>query len=87
MNNSGTLYIGMTNNLERRVWAHKNGTGSQFTRKYKINRLVYFETTTDVNAAIAREKQLKKWSRRKKIKLINSMNPKWQDLSDDWFRK
>ena len=87
MNNSGTLYIGMTNNLERRVWAHKNGTGSQFTRKYKINRLVYFEATTDVNAAIAREKQLKKWSRRKKIKLINSMNPKWQDLSDDWFRK
>ena len=87
MNNSGTLYIGMTNNLERRVWAHKNGTGSQFTRKYKINRLVYFEATTDVNAAIAREKQLKNWSRRKKIKLINSMNPKWQDLSDDWFRK
>ena len=87
MNNSGTLYIGMTNNLERRVWAHKNGTGSQFTREYKINRLVYFETTTDVNAAIAREKQLKNWSRRKKIKLINSMNPKWQDLSDDWFRK
>ena len=83
-NNSMTLYIGVTNNLGRRVSQHKRGEGSAFTSRYHFDRLVYFEQTTDIRDAIAREKQLKGWSRRRKIELVKTMNPKWADLSADW---
>ena len=81
---NGTLYIGITNNLARRVSEHKNGMGSRFTSRYHFDRLVYFEQTTDVRDAIAREKQIKGWTRKRKIELIKSMNPTWSDLSADW---
>jgi len=77
------LYTGVTNNLARRVYEHKEGLGSWFTSKYKVRKLVYYEVTTDVRAAIAREKQIKGGSRRKKIDLVNSMNPEWKDLYDE----
>jgi putative endonuclease len=86
-NTSMTLYIGFTNNLERRVWEHKNGVGSVFTSSYHFDRLVYFEQTTDVVGAIAREKQLKGWSRERKIELVKRMNPAWIDLSAEWSRE
>jgi len=81
-NKSGTLYIGVTNNLERRVFEHKNHLIEGFTKKYKITKLVYFEETNDISAAISREKQIKGWLRRKKIALVESMNPGWKDLSE-----
>jgi len=84
-NKSGTLYVGVTNNLERRIFEHKNSLVEGFTKKYKINRLVYYEDTNDVLAAITREKQIKGWRREKKIALIESANPEWKDLSEDWF--
>lgn len=77
-----TLYTGVTNNLPRRIYEHKNKLVPGFTNKYNVNTLLYFETTTDVNSAIAREKQIKGWLREKKIKLIESINPEWQDLSE-----
>ena len=80
-NRSGTLYIGMTNDLPRRIAEHKAGHGSAFTSQYNIDRLIYVEETGDVREAIAREKQLKGWSRAKKIALIESVNPEWKDLS------
>ena len=83
-NDSRTLYTGVTNNLERRVFEHKNHLVEGFTTKYKITKLVYFEETDDVIAAIAREKQIKGWLRRKKVALIESVNPEWQDLSAEW---
>ena len=83
-NRSGTLYVGMTNDIFRRVQEHKEGRGSKFTSKYRINRLVYYESTNDVWAAIAREKQIKGWLRAKKIALIESVNPEWRDLSEEW---
>jgi putative endonuclease len=64
---------------------HKAGKAESFTRRYRINRLVYFEDTNDVQAALQREKQVKAWTRQKRIDLINSMNPKWLDLSDGWL--
>ncbi len=79
-NNSKTLYIGITNDLKRRIFEHKNGLIPGFSKKYKLKKLVYFEESTDVNAAIAREKQLKGWLRNKKIELIKIMNPNWTDL-------
>ena len=82
---SGVLYVGVTNNLERRVVQHKTKTGAQFTAKYNVNRLVYFEETNDVRAAIGREKQLKSWRREKKVALIMSANPGWDDLSANWL--
>lgn len=69
----------------RRVSEHKEGISPGFTQKYKAKRLVYFEDTRDVNAAIEREKQIKGWIRKKKIELLESMNPKWEDLSREWF--
>ena len=81
---SGTLYTGMTNNLHRRVYQHKNKLVEGFTKKYNVTRLVHCETFREVLDAIAREKQIKGWVRRKKIALIESNNPKWRDLSDDW---
>ncbi len=77
---SGVLYIGMTNNLKRRIWEHKQGLIEGFTKKYNEKKLVYYEITTDVLAAIEREKQVKKWRREKKVALIESMNPLWKDL-------
>jgi putative endonuclease len=77
------LYTGVTNNLARRVYEHKNGLGGVFTKKYNVHKLVYFEIGNDANAAIAREKQIKGGSRQKKIDLVNSLNPKWKDLYDE----
>ena len=79
------MYIGVTNNLERRILEHKNGIVKGFTSKYNINKLVYYEYTSDINAAIAREKQLKGWKRSKKNELVESTNPEWKDISEDWF--
>ena len=80
----GTLYIGMTNNLKRRVWEHKNKVVAGFTQRYDVNWLVYYEGYGEAKQALAREKQLKGWVRRRKLALINDMNPTWRDLSDDW---
>jgi putative endonuclease len=77
---SGTLYIGVTNNLVRRVWEHKMKLIGGFTKKYNCNRLVYYEEYIDINEAIKREKQLKNWSRKKKEELIRRINPEWMDL-------
>ena len=78
------LYIGVTSNLPRRLYEHKNGLADGFTKKYHVHKLVFYECTSDVYAAISREKQLKKWSRKKKEWLIGQMNPEWQDLSLNW---
>lgn len=80
-NRSRTLYTGITNNLERRVYEHKQKLIPGFTTKYNLTKLVYFEVTQDVIAAIEREKQIKGWLRRKKVALIDSVNPSWGDLS------
>jgi len=80
-NKSRTLYTGVTNNLERRVHEHKQKLIPGFTIKYNISRLVFFESTQDIRAAIEREKQIKGWLRSKKIALIESVNPQWEDLS------
>ena len=85
-NNSKTLYTGVTNDLERRIYEHQNKLVPGFTVPYNLSRLVFLETTPNVRAAIAREKQIKGWTRRKKIALIESTNPRWRDLSVDWFR-
>lgn len=84
-NKSRILYIGVTNNLSRRVYEHKNKIVEGFTSKYNINELVYFEQVRDIHSAITREKQLKGWLREKKINLIHSSNPKWEDLSAGWY--
>jgi putative endonuclease len=81
---TGTLYIGMTNNIERRMNQHKNGTIEGFASKYNCDRLVYWESFDDVRKAIDREKQLKGWTRAKKIALIETQNPRWQDLAKSW---
>jgi putative endonuclease len=77
---NGTLYVGVTSNLASRVWQHKNAMVEGFTRKYKVDRLVYYEILADMNSAIAREKQLKKWERAWKLELISLKNPGWDDL-------
>jgi putative endonuclease len=77
------LYTGVTNNLARRVHEHKNGFGSTFVKKYNVHKLVYYEIGNDVHATIAREKQIKGGSRKKKIDLINSLNPEWKDLYEE----
>ena len=79
------LYIGVTNNITRRVMQHKSGKGGLFTRKYNLGKLVYIEMTDDILSAIRREKQLKAGSREKKNALITSVNPEWRDLSDEGF--
>ncbi len=76
------LYIGMTNNLVRRIWEHKEKLVEGFTKKYNCCELIYFEQTTDVHSCITREKELKAWNRKKKEDLINKENPKWSDLYD-----
>ena len=79
------LYIGVTNDLERRVYEHKKRLADGFTKKYNVDRLVYFEETDDVTIAIEREKQLKRWVRRRKADLVATMNPEWRDLAADWY--
>ncbi len=83
-NRSGTLYIGVTNNLKRRVYEHKHKLIPGYTSKYRMNRLIYFETTSDIRGAISREKQLKGWTRQKKLDLVSCTNPAMGDLSKDW---
>ena len=82
-NRSHILYIGLTNNLRKRVFQHRQQTPDSFTARYKINRLVYFERYQYVNNAIAREKELKHWTRAQKIALIESINPTWEELMPD----
>jgi putative endonuclease len=83
-NKSGMLYTGVTNDLEKRLFQHKNKINEGFTKKYNINQLVYFETTDDITAAIAMEKQIKGMLSSKKLELIKTMNPTLKDLSEDW---
>lgn len=82
--NNKVMYVGVTNNLERRLYEHKHKLLEGFTGKYNVNKLVYFECTTDVSAAITREKQIKKWRREKKDQLVIAVNPQWNDLSLQW---
>ena len=82
--NLSTFYIGVTNDLERRVKEHKNGNGAKFTTKYKLTHLVYFEIISDIKKAIEREKQLKNWHREWKLDLIKELNPEMLDLAIDW---
>jgi len=84
-NRSGTLYIGLTNDIKKRIYQHKNKLINGFTKKYNIDRLLYFETFSDVYSAIAREKVIKGWVRKKKIELISEANPQWSDLSQGWY--
>ncbi len=79
------LYTGVTNSLERRVWQHKNKVFSGFTKKYNCDRLVYYEVFTEIDQAIAREKQIKNWPRSRKNALVATLNPEWNDLAADWF--
>lgn len=79
------MYVGVTNDLQTRLWQHKSKTTMGFTKSYAVEKLVYFERTSDVNVAIAREKEIKGWRREKKNKLVISTNPEWKDLSDGWF--
>jgi putative endonuclease len=78
------LYTGVTSNLERRLFEHKQHLVEGYTKRYNITKLVYYDETNDVIEAITREKQIKGWLRQKKIALIESMNPEWKDLSEDW---
>ncbi len=80
---NGTLYVGVTKDLLRRVWEHRNNLVEGFTEKYKLHNLVYYEFHEDIREAIKREKQIKAGSRRKKLDLINKINPEWKDLFDD----
>jgi len=82
---NGTLYIGMTNDLQRRVYEHKSGTIKGFTQKYGVSLLIYFEEFQHVQQAIERENNLKKWKRAWKLKLIEEENPNWDDLAKDWY--
>ncbi|HBI17541.1 MAG: Excinuclease ABC C subunit domain protein [Candidatus Moranbacteria bacterium GW2011_GWF2_34_56] len=81
----GALYIGITNNLERRIYEHKNKKIKGFTEKYNLDKLVFYEDTNDVSFAIQREKQLKKWNRQWKINLIEKDNSNWIDLASSWY--
>ena len=82
--NNKVFYVGVTNNLERRVYEHKNKLNGGFTARYNVNKLVYFEETNDVETAIEYEKKIKGWRREKKNDLVNEMNPEWIDLSLSW---
>jgi len=79
---NGTLYVGVTSDLKKRVWEHKDGIYKGFTEKYNIHKLVWFEVHEDIEHAIAREKAIKKWNRKWKLRIIEEMNPKWEDLYD-----
>ncbi len=83
---TGTLYVGMTSNIKERVYQHKHHLIPGFTDKYNIENLLYVETFSNASSAIKREKQLKSWSRKKKINLIDSKNPTWNDLAKNWYK-
>jgi putative endonuclease len=82
--NNKVLYTGVTNDLERRIYEHKNKLIEGFTKKYNVSKLVYYECANDIYAAISREKQIKGWTRRKKNELIERVNPDWKDLSEEF---
>jgi putative endonuclease len=82
---NGTLYIGVTNDLERRLYEHKNNLIEGFTNKYNVHHLVYYEDVNDIQTALQREKQLKRWTREWKIELIEKVNHEWRDLADDFI--
>ncbi len=84
-NKSGTLYIGVTNDLKKRVFQHKQKQVEGFTKKFNINSLLYFESFSDIYSAIAREKTLKGWLRKKKIELVKTTNPTFADISEGWY--
>ena len=79
------MYIGITNDLKRRIYEHKNKLMSGFTSKYNVYKLVYYELTSNVMSAIVWEKEIKKWRREKKNKLVETINPEWKDLSLEWY--
>ena len=83
--NNQVMYIGVTNNLERRVYEHKHKFIDGYTKKYNINKLVYYEYGNNIESAIMREKQLKGWLRKKKNTLVETLNQDWNDLSDEWY--
>ncbi len=83
---NGTLYVGVTNSIERRIWEHQTGAVPGFTRQYGLKRLVYLEEYRDVSQAIAREKEIKGWLRARKTALIKKSNPLWKDLAEEWSR-
>jgi len=82
--NNKVMYIGVTNNMQRRLFEHKNKLIDGFSKKYNLNKLVYFELFFDINQAIRREKEIKKWRREKKNNLVKLLNPEWKDLSDEF---
>lgn len=82
--NNRVLYTGVTNDLQRRLYEHRHSLVSGFTKTYNVHKLVYYDATLDVRAAISREKQIKGWTREKKVRLISERNPDWHDLSLDW---
>ena len=84
-NRPRTLYVGVTSDLERRVHEHKSESIEGFTKRYKTHRLVYFDATSNIEGAITREKEIKRWRRSKKIDLIEADNPGWKDLSEGWY--
>ena len=84
-NVSKMLYIGVTNDLERRVYEHKKKTKEGYTKKYNLHQLIYYEETDDIGRAIEREKELKGWRRQKKVELIETINRGWKDLSEGWY--
>ncbi len=84
---TGTLYVGIINNIKRRIYQHKNHEVPGFTDKYNIDRHLYFEILGDSLSAIRREKQIKTWRREKKVQLIDSQNPSWNDFSEDWYEQ
>ena len=84
---NGTLYVGVTNSLHRRLWQHKTGAFEGFSKRYGLHRLVYFEEFRDIRDAISREKQIKGWLRAKKVALVIEKNPHWQDLSAGWYER
>jgi len=81
---NGTLYIGVTNNLERRLYEHRNNLIEGFTNKYNVHYLVYYEDVNDIQSALQREKQLKRWTRKWKLELTEKVNPAWRDLANDF---
>ena len=82
--NDRVMYVGVTNDLSRRLYEHRTGVTDGFTKKYRVHKLVFFEQTSDIYAAIAREKQIKGWNRAKKNALVETVNPEWKDLSEEW---
>jgi putative endonuclease len=84
--NNKVLYTGVTNDLERRIYEHKNKVSEGFTKRYNLCKLVYFDSTNDIKEAITMEKQIKRWSRQKKNSIIKQMNPEWKDLSNGLYK-